>query len=105
MEYKFLKGKKGFKIYQYRLVRRPGQGPLLSQRVRFGGMTAPRSLTPLTRPGIVDVDISGGREAAPIPAVNEALGDDELPPCTALDRIPAEADLCGVLRGITPHAL
>lgn len=105
MEYRFIKGKKGFKIYQYRLVRRPGQGPLLSQRVRFGGMTAPRSLTPLTRSGIVDVDISGGLEAAPIPAVNEIPDDDELPPCTALDRVPAESDLRGVLRGISAPAL
>lgn len=97
-------GKEGFGVYKYRMLRRPGQGPLLSEAVSFGGISAPRRLAALARPGVVDPDISGGREAVPVLAVNEAEGG-ELPPCTALERVPAEEALVGVHRGISPEQL
>lgn len=104
VEYWKQAGKEGHAVYQFRLVRRPGQGNLLSQAVRFGGISAPKQLTPLGRPGIVDLDIADGKEGLPIAAVNET-DDNEIPPCTALERIPDEAVLMGVHRGITNEAL
>jgi len=97
-------GKEGHLVYRFLLVRRRGQGELLSQAVKFGGMSAPKQLVPLGRPGIVDVDITNGQEKFPIPAVNETE-DNEIPPCTALARIPEESVLLGVNRGITSQAL
>ena len=38
------------------------QGPLLSQQVKFGGGSAPRSMNALSCAGIIDTDISGGLE-------------------------------------------
>ena len=104
VEYWRQPGKESHAVYQFRLVRRPGQGDLLSDAVRFGGISAPKQLTPLGRPGIVDLDIANGKEALPIAAVNET-DDNELPPCSALERIPDEAVLMGVHRGITNETL
>lgn len=97
-------GKEGFGIFRYRMLRRPGQGALLSATVRFGGISAPRRLTALARSGIVDPDISAGQEALPVCAVSE-VEDGELPPCTPLGRVPAEATLKGVHRGISDAQL
>jgi [histone H3]-lysine9 N-trimethyltransferase EHMT len=104
VEYWMEPGKEGFLVYRFRLVRRPGQGELLSQAVKFGGISAPKKLTPLALPGIIDLDIANGQENVPIPAVNET-DDNEVPPCTALARIPEESVLKGVHRGITNQAL
>ena len=103
VEYWLEPGKEGHNIYRFRLVRRPQQGELLSQAVKFGGISAPKQLTPLARPGIVDLDIANGQENVPISAVNET-DDNEVPPCTALEKIPEESVL-GVHRGITNPAL
>ena len=149
--------------------------PFHLQLVKYGGITAPKKLVPLARPGVVDEDISGeallpttplstlcvlpharlpppctaprpcrcsvscptpvqprhlctergharlhlragparitppcptvgGLEPLGIPAVNEAE-DDELPPCTAVERVPAQSQLLGIHRGITDEAL
>jgi hypothetical protein len=67
-------------------------------------VSAPRRLAALARPGVVDPDISGGGEAVPVLAVNEAE-DGALPPCTALERVPAEEALMGVHRGISRDQL
>jgi len=104
VEYWLEPGKEGHLVYRFRLVRCPEQGELLSHAVTFGGMSAPKQLVPLGRPGIVDVDITNGQEKIPIPAVNET-DDNEIPPCTALERIPEESSLLGVDRGITSQAL
>ncbi len=45
---------------------RDTQGPLLSKAVQFGGGSAPRDLNALSRPGIIDTDISGGVENIPV---------------------------------------
>ena len=104
VEYWKVKGKEGFDVIQFRLIRRPGQGGLPSETVKFGGISAPKKLVPLSRPGIVDVDISGGKESLPIAAVN-TTDDNDLPPCTALERVPLLEDLKAVHRGITNEAL
>eukprot|EP00887_Chlorella_sp_A99_P003133 scaffold9.g3133.t1 len=107
------KGQDGYRIFQFKLVRRPGQGPLLSERVEFGGKSAPRKLAAVARNGLVDPDISGGLEALPIPAVDEtnlhaceAAPAGDLPPCTPLERVPAEGELRGgAIRGISEARL
>jgi hypothetical protein len=104
VEYWKERGKEGFIVYRYRLIRRPNQGDLLSQAVKFGGMSAPKKFNPLGRSGIVDLDIANKQENVRIPAVNETE-DNELPPCTALNRVPKESQLLGGHRGITNQAL
>ncbi len=97
-------GREGHQIFQFRLERRAGQGPVFSARVSWGGVSAPRALPPLARPGLLDADLSGGLEALAITAVN-GTDDGALPPCTPAARIPAEAALIGVARGVTDAQL
>ncbi len=66
MKYWLEKGKKGFSVYKYLLRRRPNQGDLATSRVEFGGKSAPKGLSALTRPGVFDVDISCGKEPRPV---------------------------------------
>ena len=66
VKYWLEKGKQGFAVYQYLLRRRPGQGDLATSRVEFGGKSAPKGLSALTRPGVYDVDISCGKEPRPV---------------------------------------
>lgn len=66
MKYWLEKGKKGFSVYKYLLRRRPDQGDLATSRVEFGGKSAPKGLSALTRPGVFDVDISCGKEPGPV---------------------------------------
>ena len=60
------KGKQGHLVYKYLLRRRPDQGDLATSRVEFGGKSAPKGLSALTRPGVYDVDLSCGKEAKPV---------------------------------------
>ena len=62
------KGKGGFLVYKYLLRRRPNQGDIATERVEFGGKSAPKGLSALTRLGVYDVDISCGAEPKPVSA-------------------------------------
>lgn len=55
-------GKDGKEIYQYRMKRVPGQGPLLSKVVRWGFHSAPADFTALSTEGLVCTDLSNGKE-------------------------------------------
>jgi len=66
VKYWLEKGKKGFSVYKYLLRRRPDQGDLATSRVEFGGKSAPKGLSALTRPGVFDLDISCGKEPRPV---------------------------------------
>ena len=73
VKYWLEKGKGGFLVYKYLLRRRPNQGETGTERVEFGGKSAPKGLSALTRPGVYDVDISCGKEAKPVRSIAEAI--------------------------------
>ena len=56
-------------MYKYLLRRRPDQGELATSRVEFGGKSAPKGMSALTRNGVFDVDLSCGRESPPVSPV------------------------------------
>ncbi|PRW56393.1 histone-lysine N- H3 lysine-9 specific SUVH4-like [Chlorella sorokiniana] len=108
------KGKNGKNVFQFQLRRRPGQGELVSQRVEWGAISAPRKLVPNNRQGVVDLDISRGQEARPIPAIDDTwltCGDNHepqgcVPPCTALEDIVDEKALVGkTMRGVNQERI
>ncbi|EFN57970.1 hypothetical protein CHLNCDRAFT_142107 [Chlorella variabilis] len=109
-----VKGKEQTWVYQFLLRRRKGQGPLLSERVEWGGIAAARAIVPKTRQGVVDLDISRGKEERPVAAIDDtwlAGGADhepqgDIPPCTGLDDIADERQLVGkVVRGINAERI
>lgn len=59
-------GLSGMQVYKYHLQRRPNQGQLVTQRVVFGGVGAPKSHSALATHGLVDRDLSGGLESVPV---------------------------------------
>ena len=59
-------------MYKYHLQRRPNQGELVTHRVVFGGVGAPKSHSALATQGLVDKDLSGGTEAVPVSSLFEA---------------------------------
>lgn len=59
-------GLKGFDVYKYHLQRRPKQGQLVTDRVVFGGVGAPKTHSALATHGLVDRDLSGGKEDVPV---------------------------------------
>lgn len=69
-----------YKVIQFRLKRQAAQPALTSATVAFGHASLPSDYQALRRPGLVDDDISRGKERIPVVAVNEV--DDALPPCT-----------------------
>ncbi|KAL0046372.1 hypothetical protein WJX82_010636 [Trebouxia sp. C0006] len=93
VKYWLEKGKKGFSVYKYLLRRRPDQGDLATSRVEFGGKSAPKGLSALTRPGVFDVDISCGKEPGPIVGVNEV--NEEVVPFSEANQILTEQDMKG----------
>ncbi|KAI7845254.1 hypothetical protein COHA_001296 [Chlorella ohadii] len=108
------KGKNGKNVFQFQLRRRPGQGELVSQRVEWGAISAPRKLVPKNRQGVVDLDISRGQEARPIAAIDDTWlthGNDHepqgcVPPCTALEDIVDEKALVGkTMRGVNQERI
>ena len=66
VKYWLEKGLGGHAVYKYLLRRRPDQGKLASSRVDFGGKSAPKGLSALTRNGVFDVDLSCGTESPPV---------------------------------------
>lgn len=60
------KGVGGHAVYKYLLRRRPNQGELATCRVEFGGKSAPKGMSALTRQGVFDVDLSCGRALKPV---------------------------------------
>ncbi|KAL4447309.1 hypothetical protein ABPG77_007342 [Micractinium sp. CCAP 211/92] len=114
VSYRYTKGIEGFGVYQYLLRRRPGQGKLLSQRVRWGGMSAPRKTVAENRPGVVVLDITKGQEEKGIPAVDDtwlaSKHDDrqpqgDIPNCAALEDVVEESKLKGQIRGANQKRL
>ncbi|KAL4443576.1 hypothetical protein ABPG75_011313 [Micractinium tetrahymenae] len=114
VSYRYTKGIEGFGVYQYLLRRRPGQGKLLSQRVTWGGISAPRKMVPENRPGVVVLDITKGQDEKGIPAVddtwlasehdeNQPQGD--IPNCSALEDVVEESQLKGQIRGCNQKRL
>ncbi|KAL0030547.1 hypothetical protein WJX79_003580 [Trebouxia sp. C0005] len=93
VKYWLEKGKKGFSVYKYLLRRRPNQGDLATSRVEFGGKSAPKGLSALTRPGVFDVDISCGKEPRPIVGVNDI--NEEVVPFSEASQIIREQDMKG----------
>lgn len=59
-------GLEGHAVYKYSLRRRPEQGELATCRVEFGGKSAPKGMSALTRHGVFDVDLPCGRESPPV---------------------------------------
>lgn len=114
VSYRYARGIEGFGVYQYLLRRRPGQGALLSQRVKWGGISAPRKMVPENRPGVVVLDITKGQEEKGIPAVDDTWlageHDDErpqgdIPNCAALEDVVEESKLKGQIRGANQKRL
>lgn len=66
VKYWLEKGLGGHSVYKYLLRRRPDQGELATSRVEFGGKSAPKGMSALTRNGVFDVDVSCGRENPPV---------------------------------------
>lgn len=64
----------GHAVYKYLLRRRPDQGELATSRVEFGGKSAPKGMSALTRNGVFDVDLSCGRETPPVSPVCVIFG-------------------------------
>ena len=69
VKYWLEKGVGGHAVYKYLLRRRPNQGELATCRVEFGGKSAPKGMSALTRHGVFDVDLSCGRECPPVSLV------------------------------------
>ena len=66
VKYWLEKGIGGHSVYKYLLRRRPNQGELATCRVEFGGKSAPKGMSALTRHGVFDTDLSCGREHKPV---------------------------------------
>lgn len=66
VKYWLAKGMGGHAVYKYLLRRRPDQGELATCRVEFGGRSAPKGMSALTRHGVFDLDLSCGKEVKPV---------------------------------------
>ncbi|KAL3136265.1 hypothetical protein ABBQ32_007272 [Trebouxia sp. C0010 RCD-2024] len=93
VKYWLAKGMGGHAVYKYLLRRRPDQGELATCRVEFGGRSAPKGMSALTRHGVFDLDLSCGKEVKPIVAVNEL--NEVIVPFSEGSNILREPDMKG----------
>ncbi|KAL3152922.1 hypothetical protein ABBQ38_012226 [Trebouxia sp. C0009 RCD-2024] len=93
VKYWLANGVGGHAVYKYLLRRRPNQGELATCRVEFGGRSAPKGMSALTRHGVFDLDLSCGKEPKPIVAVNEV--NEAIVPFSERGNILREPDMKG----------